>query len=78
MTYIVQDYLSRPLLYNNRKFDIRHYLLITSVNGQLKAYWYKEGYLRTSSYPFELTSDNIYVHLTNDAVQQKCDLFEKY
>lgn len=39
-TFIVQKYL-RPFLYNGRKFDIRHFLLITSVNGNMKAYWYK-------------------------------------
>lgn len=78
MTYILQDYISKPLLYNNRKFDIRHFLLITSINGIIKAYWYKDGYLRTSSYPFDLSTDNIYVHLTNDAIQKKCDNYEKY
>jgi hypothetical protein len=39
-TFIVQKYI-KPFLYQNRKFDIRHYLLLTSVNGILKAYWYK-------------------------------------
>ena len=48
-TYIVQSYLDRPLLYNRRKFDIRHYMLITSLYGQTKAYWYSDGYIRTSS-----------------------------
>lgn len=53
-TYIVQSYINRPFLYNNRKFDLRHYLLLTSVNGLLKAYWYKEGYIRTSSELYDL------------------------
>ena len=48
-TYILQSYIEKPFLYNNRKFDIRHYMMLTSVNGILKAYWYKEGYIRTSS-----------------------------
>jgi len=43
---LVQEYID-PLLYKNRKFDIRSYALVTSFGGQLKAYWYKEGYLRT-------------------------------
>lgn len=34
---------------NNRKFDIRCYILLTTVNGILKGYWYKDGYIRTSS-----------------------------
>lgn len=54
VTYIVQSYINRPFLYNNRKFDIRHFMMLTSVNGVVKAYWYKEGYIRTSSEVFDL------------------------
>ena len=43
-------YISNPLLYQKRKFDIRHYLLITRIGGCLRAYWSLEGYVRTSSY----------------------------
>lgn len=53
-TFIVQMYLDRPLLYNDRKFDIRHYMLITNIYGVTRAYWYEEGYIRTSSYPFSI------------------------
>jgi hypothetical protein len=37
---LVQEYID-PLLYKNRKFDIRCYALVTSYCGHLKAYWYK-------------------------------------
>ena len=37
-TLILQSYLTRPLLYNRRKFDIRAYMLLTSVNGNLNPY----------------------------------------
>ena len=34
-----------------------------------KSYFYKEGYLRTSSREFSINDiDNRYVHLTNDAI----------
>ena len=70
-TYIVQKYLYRPLLYNNRKFDIRCYGMITSINGIIQAYFYKEGYLRTSCQSFSINDINDkFVHLTNDAVQK--------
>ena len=64
-----QLYIDRPLLYNKRKFDIRCFLLMTSQNGILKAYWYEEGYARTSCYQFTLKNfRNKYIHLTNDAI----------
>ena len=79
MTYIVQSYINRPFLYNNRKFDIRHYIMLTSVNGQVKAYWYKDGYVRTASELFDLEDiDNEFIHLTNDAIQKYSEDYEKY
>ena len=42
--------MDRPFLYNDRKFDIRHYMLITNLYGVTRAYWYEEGYIRTSAY----------------------------
>lgn len=49
-TFIVQLYIDRPFLYKRRKFDIRHYMLITQLHGVMKAYWHQEGYIRTSSF----------------------------
>lgn len=55
-TFIIQSYIENPLLYHERKFDIRHYMLLTCINGTLKAYWYREGYIRTSSQPYPLVT----------------------
>ena len=70
-TYIVQEYIEKPMLYCRRKFDIRHYMLITFINGHMKGYWYETGYIRTTS--FEYTTKNSFgsVHLTNDAIQKQ-------
>ena len=77
-SYIVQRYLM-PFLYNKRKFDIRCYVLVTSVNNIMKAYWYEEGYIRTSSKEFTLKNlKNRFIHLTNDAVQKKCEDYGKF
>lgn len=68
-TCIVQRYIHNPFLIHRRKFDIRTFALFTSVGGRTKAYLYEEGYIRTSSYEYDLSnlSDRL-VHLTNDAV----------
>ena len=78
-TYIVQKYIEKPLLFNNRKFDIRCYGLITAYNGFVKGYFYNEGYLRTSSREFSLKNLSAkIIHLTNEAIQQKYDEFSKF
>ena len=43
--------------------------MVTCYNGNFKAYYYTEGYLRTSCREFSLNNlSNRMVHLTNDAV----------
>ena len=77
-TYIVQAYIQRPLLYYKRKFDLRHYMMITSINGYIKGYWYKDGYVRTTSSEYSLVDNNGGIHLTNDAVQKNLPNYGKY
>jgi tubulin polyglutamylase TTLL1 len=66
-------------LINRRKFDIRVFALVTSINGNMKAYFYEEGYLRTSSREFSMNNlSNKLVHLTNDAIQKQSQDYGKY
>ena len=52
--------------------------MATSVNGNFKAYYYTEGYIRTSCRPFSLVNiSDPMIHLTNDAVQKKCEDYGK-
>jgi hypothetical protein len=52
---------------------------MTSINGNLKGYFYHEGYLRTSSREFSINNlSNKLVHLTNDAIQKKADDYGKF
>lgn len=39
-TCIVQKYIHNPLLINKRKFDIRLFAFLSSINGNLKGYFY--------------------------------------
>lgn len=64
---------------HRRKFDFRVYGLITSINKHFKGYFYEDGYLRTSSREFDLDKlDDKFIHLTNDAVQQRAADFGKF
>ena len=78
-TYIIQKYIYRPLLYFGRKFDIRCYAIITCYNGNLQAFFYKEGYLRTAVAEFSMKNvSNKFIHLTNDAIQKKSSEYGKF
>lgn len=52
-TCILQKYIANPLLINKRKFDIRSFCVVSSINGHMKGFHYEEGYLRTSSREFK-------------------------
>ena len=78
--WIVQLYMDRPMLISGRKFDIRCYVLVTNFPKQgLKAYFFREAYVRTSSKKYSLTSlADREAHLTNDAVQKNSKCYGKF
>ena len=52
---------------------------MTSINSNLKGYFYEDGYIRTSSREFNLNDlSDKFVHLTNDAIQKQADDFGKF
>jgi hypothetical protein len=55
------------MLINSRKFDIRVYKMITHNKD---VFFFKEGYIRTSSTVFDVCSKNYFTHLTNNAIQK--------
>lgn len=64
---IVQEYISDPLLLDNRKFDIRAYILVAKTSPHYLLF-YHEGYLRVSVKEFDMHGGRE-VHLTNSHVQ---------
>ena len=78
--FIIQKYIENPLLINQRKFDIRVWVLL---NQDMNIFFFREGYIRTSSEIFNLEEnglDNPFIHLTNNAIQknsEKYGVFEK-
>lgn len=75
--FVIQKYIERPLLLDNRKFDIRLWVLVTHDH---RCFLFKEGYIRMSSYVYSLNKHSVnqpLVHLTNNSVQ-KCKTNSDY
>jgi tubulin--tyrosine ligase len=53
-TCIIQKYIEKPMLIKGRKFDIRMFVLLSCVGEYQKAYFYRDGYLRTSCREFSI------------------------
>ncbi|KAL1457936.1 hypothetical protein WDU94_008116 [Cyamophila willieti] len=77
---VCQQYITNPLLWNGYKFDIRLYVLVTSVK-QLRIYIYNEGLVRlaTEKYepPNETNINNMYMHLTNYSINKDSENFDE-
>jgi len=76
---IVSVYLDRPLLINNKKFDMRVYVLVTSFHP-LRVYMYQEGLARFATEAYTTDPEvlkNKFVHLTNFSINKRNTNFVK-
>jgi len=66
--------VTKPLLIDGLKFDLRLYILLQSVDP-LRIFLYKEGMARFSTVAYQVPSatnlKNQFMHLTNYAINQK-------
>ena len=69
---IIQKYIANPLLINGFKFDMRLYVLLTSIDP-LMIYIYRDGLSRFATEPYHTDSlgiKNNCIHLTNSKVNK--------
>ena len=73
---IVSQYVHNPLLINGLKFDIRIYVLVTSMDPW-RIYVYNEGLARFASeeYNHSNIKSNKFAHLTNYSINKKSEKF---
>ncbi|XP_017025572.1 tubulin polyglutamylase ttll-4 isoform X1 [Drosophila kikkawai] len=76
---IVQKYIERPLLINGSKFDLRLYVLVTSVNP-LRVFMYHNGLARFASVKYSAKTDTLNdrcMHLTNYSINKFSSNYSK-
>lgn len=74
---IVQKYITNPFLVNGLKFDLRLYVLLTSIDP-IKLYLYNDGLVRFATQPFTIDENDLgnnFIHLTNYAINKNSEEF---
>ena len=73
----VQKYVDNPFLIRGLKFDIRLYVLLTSIDP-LRVYIYNDGLVRFATEAFSLKEEdlgNSFIHVTNSGVNKENEVF---
>ena len=74
----VQKYISNPFLINGLKFDLRLYVLLTSIDP-IKIYIFEDGIVRFATKQYSMEEEDIgdkFIHLTNYSVNKRNEEFE--
>jgi len=76
--YIVQKYIENPLIISDRKFDIRQWVVYTSMNP-LIIWMYNECYIRfgAEDYCKDIVG-NKFMHLTNNSITKHSQNVKKF
>lgn len=77
--YVVQRYISNPLLLGGKKFDLRLYVLVEAFSP-LRVWLHRSGFSRFShsrysSEPGDIA--NMFMHLTNVAIQKTAENYDE-
>ena len=73
---LIQKYLEKPLLYQERKFDIRLWVLFIAEEED-DVYIFRQGHLKATCNKYDPDSKDLFVHLTNYSIQKYNENFSK-
>ena len=62
--WIIQKYISNPFLINNKKFNLRIYVVINKNKNNIDCFIYNKGVLYTSLRDYNVESNNLKSHLS--------------
>ncbi len=71
--FIISEYISNPHIIDEKKYDLRIYVLVTSFSP-LTIYIYEDGLVRFATVKYSLDPeafDNKFIHLTNYSINKK-------
>ena len=72
----MQKYLTKPHLIDGYKYDLRIYVFVNGINP-LRIYVYNDGLARFATVPYskpnEKNLDNLFMHLTNYAINKESE-----
>ena len=73
--WVVQKYIENPLIIQNKKFDIRQWVLVSS-SDPLTVWIYSDCYLRFGVDDYDQTNlNNLFIHLTNNCISKESQRF---
>ena len=68
--YLISKYIDKPHLLNNKKYDLRIYVLVASFTP-LRVYLYNNGLVRFATEDYQKGDlENVYIHLTNYSINK--------
>ena len=75
----MQQYIDRPHLINDLKYNLRLYVFLYGVNP-LRIYLHQQAFARFCTEQYERPNrdnmDNVFMHLTNYALNKESELYE--
>jgi hypothetical protein len=76
---VVQEYLDKPHLVDELKYDLRIYVFVYGINP-MRIFLHDKGLARFATEPYvaprSSNLDNMYMHLTNYAINKNNEAFK--